>query len=68
MSLGTHAARKQLQYPDKAESALEYVQNLAEAGLAEMRALIFELRPEVLEKEGSGGCYSQASRSSRGSP
>ncbi len=50
--LGTHAARKQLQYPEKAESALEYVQNLAEAGLAEMRALIFELRPEVLEKEG----------------
>jgi signal transduction histidine kinase len=50
--LGTHAARKQLQHPERAESALEYVQNLAEAGLAEMRALIFELRPEVLEKEG----------------
>ena len=28
------------------------MQNLAEAGLAEMRALIFELRPEVLEQEG----------------
>jgi signal transduction histidine kinase len=50
--LGTHAARKQLHSPLQAEAALEYVQNLAEAGLAEMRALIFELRPEVLEKEG----------------
>jgi signal transduction histidine kinase len=50
--LGAHAARKQLHNPVQAESALEYVQNLAEAGLAEMRALIFELRPEVLEKEG----------------
>lgn len=51
--LGTHAVRKQLgSDPDKASKALEYVQNLAEAGLAEMRALIFELRPEVLEQEG----------------
>ena len=29
-----------------------YVLSLAEAGLAEMRALIFELRPESLEREG----------------
>lgn len=51
--LGSHAAKKQLDRDSKqAEQALEYVQNLAEAGLAEMRALIFELRPEVLEKEG----------------
>ncbi len=51
--LGTYAARKQLERdPQQAAKALEYVQNLAEAGLAEMRALIFELRPEVLEKEG----------------
>jgi signal transduction histidine kinase len=51
--LGAHAARKQLeQNPVQAKGALEYVENLAEAGLAEMRALIFELRPEVLEKEG----------------
>ena len=51
--LGSHAARKQLQTrPKEADKALEYVQNLAEAGLAEMRALIFELRPEVLEQEG----------------
>ena len=51
--LGSHAAKKQLERnPKKAVDALEYVQNLAEAGLAEMRALIFELRPEVLEQEG----------------
>ena len=31
---------------------LEYVLSLAEAGLAEMRALIFELRPDSLEREG----------------
>lgn len=31
---------------------LDYVLSLAEAGLAEMRALIFELRPESLEREG----------------
>ena len=31
---------------------LEYVLSLADAGLAEMRALIFELRPDALEKEG----------------
>lgn len=51
--LGSHAAKKQLERdPKQAEQALIYVQDLAEAGLAEMRALIFELRPEVLEKEG----------------
>ncbi len=31
---------------------VEYVLSLAEAGLAEMRALIFELRPESLAEEG----------------
>jgi PAS domain S-box-containing protein len=31
---------------------LDYVLSLSEAGLAEMRALIFELRPESLEMEG----------------
>ena len=31
---------------------LDYVLSLADAGLAEMRALIFELRPESLENEG----------------
>jgi PAS domain S-box-containing protein len=31
---------------------LDYILSLAEAGMAEMRALIFELRPESLEVEG----------------
>jgi signal transduction histidine kinase len=31
---------------------LEYILSLADAGLAEMRALIFELRPESLAREG----------------
>ncbi len=31
---------------------LDYVLHLAEAGMAEMRALIFELRPESLQNEG----------------
>jgi PAS domain S-box-containing protein len=35
-----------------AREAAHYVLNLAEASLAEMRALIFELRPEWLEQEG----------------
>src|SRR5262249_42149120 len=36
----------------RASEPLDYVLTLAEAGLAEMRALIFELRPESLEVEG----------------
>lgn len=38
--------------PQRAGEPLNYVLSLAEAGLAEMRALIFELRPETLESEG----------------
>jgi signal transduction histidine kinase len=38
--------------PAKAAEPLEYVLSLADAGLTEMRALIFELRPEALEVEG----------------
>ena len=40
------------QNPERVADPLEYVVSLAEAGLAEMRALIFELRPESLETEG----------------
>ncbi|HEX8259207.1 MAG TPA: PAS domain S-box protein [Rubrobacteraceae bacterium] len=39
-------------HPDRVAEWLEYVLSLAEAGLTEMRALIFELRPESLETEG----------------
>lgn len=41
-----HGVRKAMEEP------LDYVLELADAGLAEMRALIFELRPESLETEG----------------
>jgi signal transduction histidine kinase len=53
ISLGARTARLQLER-DPAELAepLDYVLSLAEAGLTEMRALIFELRPESLEREG----------------
>lgn len=54
--LGAHTAQKQLETaPGKAKEALAYVENLAQAGLAEMRALIFELRPEALERDGLVG-------------
>jgi signal transduction histidine kinase len=53
IALGTKTARTLVrQNPDQAAAPLDYVLSLAEAGLAEMRALIFELRPESLEKEG----------------
>jgi len=38
--------------PDKAVEPVEYILSLAEGGLAEMRALILELRPDSLEREG----------------
>jgi PAS domain S-box-containing protein len=53
IALGARTARTQLdREPAKAIEPVEYVLQLAEAGLAEMRALIFELRPESLEIEG----------------
>jgi PAS domain S-box-containing protein len=53
ISLGAHTARTMLERdPGKVAEPLDYVLSLAEAGLAEMRALIFELRPETLATEG----------------
>jgi signal transduction histidine kinase len=53
ISLGIHTALElQERDPEQATTSLEYALDLAEAGLAEMRALIFELRPESLESEG----------------
>ncbi|MGB3635086.1 MAG: PAS domain S-box protein, partial [Rubrobacteraceae bacterium] len=53
IALGTKTARTLLEHnPDRLAEPLDYVLSLAEAGLAEMRALIFELRPDSLEKEG----------------
>ncbi len=53
IGLGARTARTLLDSdPGKAVAPIEYVLSLAEAGLTEMRALIFELRPEALEQEG----------------
>jgi PAS domain S-box-containing protein len=38
--------------PDRVDDLVRDILGLAEAGLAEMQALIFELRPESLEQEG----------------
>lgn len=53
IALGARTSRTLLdRNPAEAAEPLDYVLSLAEAGLAEMRALIFELRPETLETEG----------------
>jgi PAS domain S-box-containing protein len=53
IALGARTARAQLdREPRKAVQPLEYLLSLAEAAFADMRALIFELRPEALEAQG----------------
>jgi signal transduction histidine kinase len=53
IGLGARTARTLLDtQPERAAEPLDYVLQLAEAGLTEMRSLIFELRPESLEREG----------------
>ncbi len=53
IALGARTARALIDRdPAQAVEPLDYVLSLADAGLAEMRALIFELRPETLETEG----------------
>jgi PAS domain S-box-containing protein len=53
IGLGARTARTLLDRdPIKAAEPLDFVISLAEAGLTEMRALIFELRPDALETEG----------------
>jgi signal transduction histidine kinase len=53
IALGARTARTLLDRdPPRAAEPLDYVLSLAEAGLTEMRSLIFELRPEALETEG----------------
>ncbi len=56
IGLGARTARTLLDRdPAKVAEPLDYVISLAEAGLTEMRALIFELRPDALETEGIVG-------------
>jgi signal transduction histidine kinase len=45
-------ARSDVELHQKLSEPLDYIVDLAEAGLSEMRALIFELHPESLESEG----------------
>ena len=53
ISLGARTARTHLdRAPAQAAQPLDYVVSLAASALSEMRALIFELRPESLEREG----------------
>jgi signal transduction histidine kinase len=53
IALGAQTARTLLDRdPARATEPVDYVLQLAQAGLAEMRALIFELRPESLAQEG----------------
>lgn len=53
IGLGARTARTLLDRdPARAAEPLDYVITLAEAGLTEMHALIFELRPDALESEG----------------
>jgi PAS domain S-box-containing protein len=60
IALGARTARDQLEPdPEAARAPLDYVLQLAEAGMAEMRALIFELRPESLEQEGIVGALAK---------
>ena len=54
IALGLHTARIQLDRdPQKLPESIDDLLSLAEAALAEMRALIFELRPESLATEGA---------------
>ena len=60
IALGARTARDYLaRNPEAARAPLDYVLQLAEVGLAEMRALIFELRPEALEQEGLIGALAK---------
>jgi PAS domain S-box-containing protein len=53
IGLGAETARAMLSRdPAKATQPIEYVLQLARGSMAEMRALIFELRPESLAQEG----------------
>src|SRR5207302_741242 len=56
IALGARSAQEMLaKDPSQLREPLDYILRLSEAALAEMRALIFELRPEALEREGLTG-------------
>jgi signal transduction histidine kinase len=67
IGLGARTARTLLERgdADRAGSSVEYLINLAEMGTAEMRALLFELRPESLAQEGLVAAISKQAASLR---
>jgi PAS domain S-box-containing protein len=66
IALGTRTARTLLgRDPAQAVKPLDYIASLAEAGLAEMRALIFELRPESLQIEGLAAALAKQAEAAR---
>jgi signal transduction histidine kinase len=66
IALGARTAKAHLERnPEKAVEPLDYVLQLVEAGVTEMRALIFELRPEQLEKEGLIAAFKQQAQMMR---
>jgi signal transduction histidine kinase len=53
IGLGARTAKSlQKLDPSRLNEPLDYILSLADAGMTEMRALIFELRPESIEQEG----------------
>ena len=53
IALGTRSALEQLETsPEHAKRALEYAIDLADGGTAEMKTLLFALRPDALEEGG----------------
>jgi PAS domain S-box-containing protein len=67
IALGAGTARKLLEAEtinrEDLQKPIEYVLALAEAGLAEMRALIFELRPDSMQNEGLVAALSKQAES-----
>jgi signal transduction histidine kinase len=53
IALGARTARQVLAWaPEQVGQPIDYILHMAETGLAEVRALIFELQPEALAEEG----------------
>jgi signal transduction histidine kinase len=66
IGLGARTARTLLdRAPAQAVEPIDYVLSLADASLAEMRALIFELRPDSLQREGLVAALSRLATSLR---
>lgn len=56
MALGAQSIKNSSPASDHILASADYILGLAEAGLAEVRGLIFELRPEAIESQGLLAC------------